>query len=149
MPWNWDEYFKCLWKLAYFQQAWTLGRIRTITLQMDVTVSETCNVIRVVPLLLTKKDINVSQGTRGSDHFEISLRGASHQEGWVRIDVVGSLHKFLALWFGHVNPYPADHDYCRFQPVLLVDQITDIGNEIGVKHQDLQMFGLKLNKSNF
>ena len=31
-----------------------------------------------------------------------------------------------------VNPYPADHDYCRFQPVLLVDQITDIGNEMCV-----------------
>ena len=30
------------------------------------------------------------------------------------------------------NPYPADHDYCRFQYVLLVDQITIIGNEMCV-----------------
>ena len=28
---------------------------------------------------------------------------------------------------GHVlNPHPADYDFCRFEPVLLVDQITDI-----------------------
>ena len=31
-----------------------------------------------------------------------------------------------------VNLLPADHDDCRFQPVLWVDQITDIGNEMGV-----------------
>ena len=31
MPWNWDEYFKCLWKLGNFQQAQTFDRIRTIT----------------------------------------------------------------------------------------------------------------------
>ena len=30
-----------------------------------------------------------------------------------------------------LNPLPAD-DYCRFKPVLLVDPITDIGNEMGV-----------------
>ena len=30
------------------------------------------------------------------------------------------------------NPYPADHDYCRFQSVLLVDHITVIGNEMCV-----------------
>ena len=28
------------------------------------------------------------------------------------------------------NPYPADHDFVRFQPILLVDQITVIGNEM-------------------
>ena len=28
------------------------------------------------------------------------------------------------------NPYPADHDYCRFKSVLLVDEITVIGNEM-------------------
>ena len=26
--------------------------------------------------------------------------------------------------------YPADHDHCHFLSVLLVDQITDIGNEM-------------------
>ena len=30
------------------------------------------------------------------------------------------------------NPYPADHDYCRFQSAFLADQVTDIGNEIRV-----------------
>ena len=30
------------------------------------------------------------------------------------------------------NPYPADHDYCRFLSVLLVGQITVIGNEMCV-----------------
>ena len=28
---------------------------------------------------------------------------------------------------------PADRNYCRFQPVLLVDEITDVGNEMGVQ----------------
>ena len=28
--------------------------------------------------------------------------------------------------------FPADHDYCRFQPFLLVDKITDIRKEICV-----------------
>ena len=28
--------------------------------------------------------------------------------------------------------YPADHDYCRFYSVWLVDQITDTGNEMCV-----------------
>ena len=32
----------------------------------------------------------------------------------------------------HVNPYPADLDYCRFYSVLLVEQITVIGNEMCV-----------------
>ena len=27
-----------------------------------------------------------------------------------------------------VNPYPADHDDCRFYSVFLVNQIPDIGN---------------------
>ena len=27
-----------------------------------------------------------------------------------------------------ISPLPVHHEYCRFQPVLLVDQITDIGN---------------------
>ena len=31
-----------------------------------------------------------------------------------------------------LNHLPADHDYCRFYPVLVVDQITDIGNEMCV-----------------
>ena len=31
-----------------------------------------------------------------------------------------------------VSLYPADHDYCRFQYVLLVDQITVIRNEMCV-----------------
>ena len=31
----------------------------------------------------------------------------------------------------NINPLHADHDYCRFYPVLLVDQ-TDIGNEMCV-----------------
>ena len=30
------------------------------------------------------------------------------------------------------NLYRTDPDYCRFQSVLLVDQITVIGNEMGV-----------------
>ena len=32
----------------------------------------------------------------------------------------------------YVNPLPANHDYCRFLPVLLVHQTTDIGNEMVV-----------------
>ena len=32
----------------------------------------------------------------------------------------------------YFNRLPADHDYCRFQPVLLVGEITDIGDEMGV-----------------
>ena len=32
-----------------------------------------------------------------------------------------------------VNSYPADRDYCRFHSVLLVDQITVIGNEMCVQ----------------
>ena len=35
---------------------------------------------------------------------------------------------------------------CRVQPVLLTDQITDIGNEYVSKHQDVRVFVLKLNK---
>ena len=31
-----------------------------------------------------------------------------------------------------VNPLPADNDHCRFKPVLLVDKITEIGNEKSV-----------------
>ena len=31
-----------------------------------------------------------------------------------------------------VNPYPADHDYCCFYSVLLVNQITVIGKEMCV-----------------
>ena len=31
IPWNWDEYFKCLRKLGHFQRAQTFDRIRTIT----------------------------------------------------------------------------------------------------------------------
>ena len=45
----------------------------------------------------------------------------------------------LNLTFGQhaptgANPLPADHDYYPFQPVLLVDQITDIRNKMGVYH---------------
>ena len=35
----------------------------------------------------------------------------------------------LIKWLTVFNPYPADHEYCCFYPVLLVDQITDIGKE--------------------
>ena len=45
-----------------------------------------------------------------------------------------------------MNPFPADHDYCRFESVLLVSQITAIGNKCVSKQQDLQIVGLKLNK---
>ena len=31
-----------------------------------------------------------------------------------------------------INPYPAHHDYCRFQPVLFVDKMTVIENEMFV-----------------
>ena len=40
-----------------------------------------------------------------------------------------------------VDPLPADLDYCRFQPVLLVDQIKCVS-----KHHDLSMLCLQLNK---
>ena len=45
-----------------------------------------------------------------------------------------------------LNTYPADHDFCRFYYVLLVDQITVIGYEMCAKHQNVQIFVLKLNK---
>ena len=45
-----------------------------------------------------------------------------------------------------VNPYPAVDDYCCFYPVLLVNQITVSENKCVLKHQNLQMFDLKLNK---
>ena len=32
----------------------------------------------------------------------------------------------------YINPCPAEHDYSRFYSVLLVDQITVIGNEMHV-----------------
>ena len=32
-----------------------------------------------------------------------------------------------------VNPYPADHDYCRFSLFLLVSEIAVIGNEMCVQ----------------
>ena len=41
----------------------------------------------------------------------------------------------LMLWYSfgcNTNPYPADHDFCCFQPVLLANQITDIRNEMCV-----------------
>ena len=31
-----------------------------------------------------------------------------------------------------VNPLPLDDDYCRYYPLFLVDQIPDIGSEMGV-----------------
>ena len=37
---------------------------------------------------------------------------------------------FMRVILYPLNPYPADHNYCRFQSVLLVGQITDIGNEM-------------------
>ena len=43
-----------------------------------------------------------------------------------------------------INPYPADHDYCRFYFVLLGNKITVIRNVS--KYHDLQLFVLKLNK---
>ena len=36
------------------------------------------------------------------------------------------------------------HRRLKGEPVLLADQITDIGNETVFKHQNLQMFYLKL-----
>ena len=32
----------------------------------------------------------------------------------------------------YIHPYSPTHDYCRFLPILLVDQITDIGNKMCV-----------------
>ena len=40
-----------------------------------------------------------------------------------------------------LNLYPADHNYCRFSTVLLVNHIT-----IMSEHQDLQIYVVKLNK---
>ena len=31
---------------------------------------------------------------------------------------------------GYGNPLPAEQDYCRFYPALLVNQITNIGKEM-------------------
>ena len=32
-----------------------------------------------------------------------------------------------------LNPYQADHDYCRFYSALIFDQLTVIGDEICIK----------------
>ena len=40
--------------------------------------------------------------------------------------------KFRLEMVNMINPHSVNHDYCRFQPVLLVDQITDIENKICV-----------------
>ena len=48
----------------------------------------------------------------------------------------GDTCKGICLFFCHdirFNSYPAYHDYCRFKSVILVDQITAIGNEICVQ----------------
>ena len=39
-----------------------------------------------------------------------------------------------------INPYPADHDFCRFHLVLSVDQVTFIGNEMCVYTSKLANF---------
>ena len=44
--------------------------------------------------------------------------------------------------FNHV---PADHDYCRFQPVLLSIKARILGMKLVFNHEDLLMFSLKLN----
>ena len=44
----------------------------------------------------------------------------------------------------HFNPLPANHDYSRFESVLLVTLLLRI--QLLFKQQDLQMFGPKLNK---
>ena len=47
------------------------------------------------------------------------------------------------------NPFIANHGFSRFSCVLFTDQITVLGIKCLFKHvkiQDLQMFGLKLNK---
>ena len=43
-----------------------------------------------------------------------------------------------------IHLFTANHAYGRFKYVLLVEKITDIAGVF--KHQDLRMFGLKLNK---
>ena len=37
-----------------------------------------------------------------------------------------------------IKRFPANHDYCRFQSVFLVDQITDIGDKMG--RFDIEIF---------
>ena len=53
---------------------------------------------------------------------------------------------FRSVWVENENVFTPYPDYGRFYPILLVDQITDIGNKIVFTHQVLQMYDLKLNK---
>ena len=48
----------------------------------------------------------------------------------------GTYHQPFACWSRKLY----------FSPVLLINQITDIGTEMVSEHQDLLMFDLKLNK---
>ena len=53
----------------------------------------------------------------------------------------------IATWPCYViNPFIAKYDYNRFGSVLIADKIIATGNEMTsrFKHQDLQMFRLKL-----
>ena len=43
-----------------------------------------------------------------------------------------------------IHLFTANYEYGRFKSVLLVEKNTDIARVF--KHQDLRMFGLKLNK---
>ena len=44
------------------------------------------------------------------------------------------------------NPYPSDHDYCRFNLCDLWLKSLLLGIKCVSKYQDLQIFLLKLNK---
>ena len=48
------------------------------------------------------------------------------------IGVYTCVSLYYHIVYHNVNHYPADNDYCRFKSVLLVDQITFIGNEMSV-----------------
>ena len=43
------------------------------------------------------------------------------------------------------SPFTAQHEYHRFSPVLVADQIIDIETKLVFKYPHLQMCGLKLN----
>ena len=61
-------------------------------------------------------------------------------------------HSLQMIIQKYINSYTGKHN-CRpsrlliKKYILLVDKITDISNEMGdIRHQNLQMVGLKLNK---
>ena len=67
------------------------------------------------------------------------------------IDSANLLHPHHPVTVNVGGPYPADHDYCRFLSVFLIDQIMLFGMKCVSKHQYLQIFVYKINKyiSNF